>query len=633
VHPLDTGPFAVRLLAGCAAAAFLWCIAAELGIRLVQKYLGDRSVTWAAGPALGFALIGSAVALLGVFHAARPAFAVGLCVLIAALRSPSYLSIARRVPRAAAEAWAWLLDQTLPQRMAVGVSVFAFVTAAIAAALPASWWDPIAYHLPIAAAALSRGAFAFDPGMVQSAFPALGEAAALPAYALAGSAGAAMATLFAGVALAITCAVLAQRLAAGSGALAAALVMSSALWLWLAPSFYVDIPYAAFVVAGLGVPLLWQPDAQTRASPFSVVAAGAACGALAGAAAAIKYPGLAAGVVALAMLLAVGPRQRVLSFGGFAAGFVALAVGWYARNFAATGDPVYPFLAGALRYPESIVAFAGRYIEMTRHWCGGGTDIGDLITLPWRLLADPRSFCGDPGYALRLGVIFAIVCVVTSRRAWPIGLAVLALTLFWFESSQQWRFLAPALALVAVLAAVGVAGLRDRLRDLAAVLLVALGVLGVLVNWLPTNISQASSSIVPGYAYASGAQDGSAYLRNRLETFGASLWLRAHDVAWAQVISLDDVRTYYFGGGIAWANPFYQQLWDLDWSAPSATRYASLYAHGYRYVVINQTPAYVRRTPTGVSWDVLAGDERAGALTIRYTENDVRIDEIATPRR
>jgi len=328
------------------------------------------------------------------------------------------------------------------------------------------------------------------------------------------------------------------------------------------------------------------------------------------------------------MLLSVGPPQRALAFGGFAAGAILIAAGWYLRNLIVVGDPVYPFLADALRFPDAVVAFAGRYSDMTRHWCGGGSSLSDLATLPWRLLANPRSFCGDPGYALRLGVIFALACVATTRRSWPIAIAALALTLIWFESSQQWRFLAPALALFAVLAAVGVIGLREQLRALSAFLLLALGTAGALVNWLPATITEASSSIAPGYAYVAHLEDGAAYLRRRLETFSAAEWLSSQHVEAARVISLDDVRTYYFGGGLAWANPYYQQLFDLDWTARPSVRYRQLYARGYAYMLVNASPAYVHRTPTGVDWNALDADVRSGALEQVFRDGDVTVFRI-----
>ena len=93
-----------------------------------------------------------------------------------------------------------------------------------------------------------------------------------------------MSMLFAGTTLAFVCARLAERYAHGSGPLAAALVTSCALWLWLAPSSYVDVQFALFAVSAVGVPLLLTDSAA--------LPAGVLCGVFAGAAAATKYAGL-----------------------------------------------------------------------------------------------------------------------------------------------------------------------------------------------------------------------------------------------------------------------------------------------------------------------------------------------------
>jgi len=643
VHPLDTGSFLPRLVTGLAAAVFVWGVAAELGNRMLRSRVRDGAVRAALGAPLGYALIGSLVALLGLAHAATPRFCIALVTLIALIRLPSYVSHARRVPDRLRVAFFFVRRTTWLDRAAMLVSAFALGTALVAAALPGVWWDPIAYHLPIAATALASGAFAFDPGMVQSAFPALGEAAALPAYAIAGSAGAAMATLFAGVLLASLCALLARWAAPGTELLACALMTSSALWLWLGPSFYVDMPFALFAAAAIATPLLVNENGvdgrmnstvsrpQGAGTTFALIT-GALCGALAGAAAAIKYSGLGAGALALGMLITLGPRPRSFAFGGFAFGFVVLSVGWYARNFAQIGDPVYPFLTGVLGFPAALTEFASRYVEMTRHWCGTPASAADLVLLPWRLLAEPRIFCGDQGFALRLGAIFALLGVGVVRRLRPLALASAALTIVWFFSSQQWRFLLSALALYAAIVAAATAGASGRLRDVGAALLLILGAAGIALNWLPATLNQASSSIVPGFAYVAGRESPNAYLERRLETFGASEWLRAHGATRESVIALDDVRTYYFWGGIAWANPYYQQQWSLNWSVPSAERYSALRAHRFRYLLVNASPEYVHRTPTGVNWDVLTDDVKRGALSAVYASDGVAVYEIVEQR-
>jgi hypothetical protein len=632
VHPLDAAAFPVRLIAGLGAAAFVWLVVSEIGYRLVRPHLATRAAALALGAAIGYALLGCAIALLGVAHALRPWVVIGVVVAAAIVRIPAYAGILERRQTLIASLRTWYVSLPTLGRGALFVCAFATLTAIVAAALPAVWWDPIAYHLPIAARALATGAFGIDPLMVQSSWPSLGEACALPAYAAAGSAGAAMSMLLAGVVLSFICALLAERVAPGSGPLAAALVTSSALWLWLAPSSYVDVQFALFAVGAVAVPLLApspgleRPGLQTAG--LQSVAIGVLCGVLAGAAAATKYAGLPFGLIALVVILAAGPRARGWTFAGFALGGLAIASGWYLRDLVTTGDPLYPFLTAIHKANISVAQFPAMNSAWEQHWCGGGNGFGDLLTLPWRLLTDPRSFCGDLGYALRLSVIFALAGLVRIRSTWPIVLACAGVTLYWFVLAQELRFLLPAVALFAVLAAAGTTVLTERLNALARALLLALCAFGILVNWLPWTIADASNSLLPGYAYVEGREDGPGYLRRRLETYAAAEWLVQHGARRDQVISLDDIRTYYFWGGVAWANPAYQYVWTLDWAVAPAVRYQALKRAGYRYLLSNETPAYVHRTPTGVEPTVLAGDVGQGVLTRVYRDGDVSIYQI-----
>jgi hypothetical protein len=509
------------------------------------------------------------------------------------------------------------------EKAATTTTGFAFVFAWAAAALPAVWWDPIAYHLPIAARALSQHAFVFDPAMTQTGFPLLGEAAALPAYAVAGSAGAAMATLGSGVALALIVGVWAERLEPGSGRLATALVACSALWLWLAPSFYVDVPFAMFAVAAIALPAMTADDRASRG-----IAAAAGC--LAGAAAAVKYPGIVVAVVALAVTAIFAPgRERIRSTFTFVGAAAIVAAGWYVRSGIAAGDPLYPFLTARMAGPAH--DFAVRYVEMTRTWCGGGTSIVDLIALPWRLLSSPQSFCGDAGYALDLGAIFAVLSIAFWRKTAVPIIAAAALAAFWFYSSQQWRFLMPSMAMFAVLAAVGATAATGRLRNLAHGLLIVLCIVGVVVDLLPGPSRDASDSIAPAYAYMAGTQTGGAYLSSRLESYDAAMWLRT-DGGGARAAALDDVRDYYFGPSTVWFNPFYQPAWAIDWSLPAAARYRALERAGFEYVIIDANQAFVARTPTGVDFQAIAQDEKAGVIAKVFESDDVSIYRLVRPR-
>ncbi len=623
MHPLDTAPFGIRALAGVAAGGLTWIIAADLGgavVKIVARQLRGPQLF---GAALGYALIGLAVGVAAALHALTP-WVIGICALvIIVLRAREYVHAIAHLP-------VWVHERQQRWRSLDLISKFAWVVATVAllialcaAALPAVWWDPIAYHLPIVALALAHHTLAFDPGIPQTGFPLLAESAALPAYALAGSAGAAMATLGSGIVLALVCGELAESFASGARALATALVATSALLLWLAPSFYIDVPFALFAVAALAVPMLAARDNTPLLGSLS--------GAFAGAAAATKYPGLFVAVIAAVVALIYLPR-RAVALASFAGGLLVVGLGWYARTYVLTGDPLYPFLGAMLASMRAQHGGVHNNVVQTfhaasPHFCGGGIAPVDLILLPWRMLVDPRMFCGDPGYALRLGIVVVIAALFIFGRLRAMIAIIAVLSIFWFYTAQQWRFLVDALALFAVVVAAGATLIRSQARVLVGAVLIVLCLVGALTQVFPWTIADASNSLVPAYRYMLGRETGTDYLRHRLESFAAAQWLANHDKD-AKIFALDDVRDYYFGANVMWGNSPYPGGWRLDWSAPPAQRYVDLENKGFNYMVVNANPAYLNRTVVDVDWPALADDVKSGELKTVFAQNDVIVYQL-----
>ena len=633
-HALDLAPFAARLLAGIAAGALTWLLAADYGDMLVARFITIAHPAGHIGvaAATGYAAIGSIVGVLGLLGEINLFTTAGLLACAVLIRARVYVRAFR-----SAGGW-WTKGRAALERLdgldraALIVVTLAVVTASVNAALPAVWWDPIAYHLPIVTAALRQGAFAFDPHMVQTGFPQLGEAAAIPAYAIAGTAGAAMVTLGAGLCIVLVVWTLADGVCEHSGAFAAMLVASSALWAWLAPSFYVDMPFALFALAALLVALRAGSKLNdTVHKTGNVAGAAMVAGMLCGAAAGVKYSGLGVIAIVAVVMLAVAQGERARVLLPFAGGCALIAGAWYLRSWLLTGDPVYPFAAASFIHSQAVRDFGARYADMTRHWCGGGSSLGDLLSLPYRLFADPRSFCGDPGIALRVAVVFALAAVALVPRARLLAAVGLVLTLFWFVTSQQWRFLLPALFIYCAIAAAGIAGLGPRLRTWGGMIMAALGCLTVLANWSPSWRAQASASTVPALPYISGRFDARAYLDARLESFAAARWLSEFGIDGNQIVALDDVRDYYMPAGIVWANPYYQQAIALDWSLPTTTRYRGLTAAGKLYLVVNTNDVYLRRTPTGVDWAALQQDRHHGLREI-FSRNGVVVFDMSALR-
>jgi hypothetical protein len=232
---------------------------------------------------------------------------------------------------------------------------------------------------------------------------------------------------------------------------------------------------------------------------------------------------------------------------------------------------------------------------------------------------------------LRLGSALVVAGLAWLKRLYPLYAIAFMLTAMWFFQSPQDRFLIPALCFFAVIVAAAAESVGARLRNGMAVVLAVAAMAAVLTNWLPAAVGEASNSLAPARAYLSGRESAPVYLDRRLESHAAAVWLGSKKLAGERVLALDDVRDYYFGPDIVWANPYYQPVWSVDWYHDGTDRWANFVNAGFHYMVVNDNRAYVSRTPTGVDWSILRQDERLGIIRRVFDRNDVIVYELRTP--
>ena len=230
-------------------------------------------------------------------------------------------------------------------------------------------------------------------------------------------------------------------------------------WRWLAPALLVGCWHAPWI-AGLAavdhlvvlgvvvsVQLLTEPRAGGTVDWTGI-------GAAWGLALAAKYQAvLPVAAVGVAALVVCGrERLRLLM-----AGAVALAASsfWWIRNVVETGNPVFPLLWSVFGGSGWSLQDDQRYQALVREGVQGGTlqaALARLVMPPdglgwWFLLAVPLALAallrrGEPEVRVRL-----------------VGGAVVVATAAWLFSSQTTRYALPVAALMAALAAAGVAGL------------------------------------------------------------------------------------------------------------------------------------------------------------------------------
>ena len=489
-----------RALFGLAGAA----IVAAAIVRYPPETLGLPPVAGAPAGAKVAAVVASLLALLaidlaayalgrGLHRALRPPSTLasmaaierlalgllGLSTLVLALAGLRLLHVPvlAGMVGALGVAGAFLLARDLraatarPSPAAVVAAAVLLVSPLLAAWVPDYGWDAFAYHLALPERYLFRNRLVVTPLFPHSAFPQVVEMAYVVALALDSAATAKLLHLQFGVLAALAAFAMARASSLRAGALAVAVLAADPLFNWELAVAYNDL--AAMLFALLAASAL---DEWRRTSDRGALRAAAVFG---GACVAVRYT---AGVVPVALLLLVWlwrPRaawrakaRATLALAGLGAAVVAP---WLARNALLTGNPVSPAAQAVFHAPGEEyfdpVALA-QSIALTRS-VGPGRGVDDLVLLPVNLTL--RARIGDyRGFGFRVGALYllgAIAFVLGGRHA-SVARTCMALaaivTLAWFFTFQEPRYLLPALGLVAVAGGIGLDALLPRRRGRAS---------------------------------------------------------------------------------------------------------------------------------------------------------------------
>ena len=336
----------VRAGLDIAAAAGMIILGAALGRRiLVWLNLADlppADLVWLA-PALGLGGLGLFGLGLGLAGGWRRSLVYGLALLAAILLARDGLALARQLrgwrPRLAVGRWG---RRYLALTLALTVSL---------ALAPPTSWDGLFYHLTGPALYAAQGRIApLDVNIPHLAFPSLMEMLFGFGLLLRGDVAAKLLHLAYGLLLAALVYRLSRRwqgrAAAGwSLLLLAAMPMAAVLAAWA----YNDLALAFYQLAALYALLAWQ---ETRQRGWLL-----AGGLLSGLALGLKYTAFPLPLVGLVYVLWQRRETRFLSLRAkqkrlrlqknlvsYALLIGLAAAPWYLRNWAFTGNPVYPFL-------------------------------------------------------------------------------------------------------------------------------------------------------------------------------------------------------------------------------------------------------------------------------------------------
>ncbi len=316
----------------------------------------------------------------------------------------------------------------------------------------------------------------------------------------------------------------------------------------------------------------------------------ALAGAYGGLAAGAKYQGIAAAFALVVLLW----RTR-WTLGACHMAFTALsAAPWYLRNWAFTGNPLYPFLFGGLRWDSF------REYWFSRFGTGLANAPLQLLAAPWE--ATIMGVEGKQGYEATIGplllmlVPLVLLTLSGQSRLRLHGLAIYSAVfygfwLFGLANSRNYMQGRQLLAAFPGLALVGAVAF-DRLRalDFAQFSLHRFARLVVLLVMLLTFSSYAIEIIADNpLRFLAGLESRDDYLSRRLGPYYAAIQYVNHNLpTTSRVLFLWETRSYY---AQRWVQP--DASLDLfphwTWQLPDADSVVALWrSEGYTHVLMSR---------------------------------------------
>ena len=484
--------------------------------------------------AIGLLALGYLVFALAAAHVlVAPALAalVALPIVVAAPAAGRWLRAQPRLSR--------------PRRATLGLLALAALLGAtpfLDALVPRYGWDGLTYHLSVPERYLWAHQIWFSRFSLYSAFPLNVEMLYALGLGLSGTAACKLINLQLGLLALWTLALITRRASPRAAALAVAIVVADPLFTWELGVAYSDTGGLLFALLAAQA-LVDALPALDRRALMRLALFGGAC-------VAVRVPALLV-PVALAVVLAVGARARgARAVAGavalVAAGVVAAMAPWWLRNAVFTGNPFAPALQrGPAPYFDPRVL--AQMFAFSRS-IGIGHGLGALARLPWTLFvtSSPGAYHGGfgfevgPLYFVALVAALAVPAVRRHATFGPLLGAAGLLAIGWFFTSQEARYLLPALVFAAAaggaaLDALGTTRVRRALvwsLPLAGVALTH----GPLVASLPARVVVALGPIsTEAFAEREDAARVGAELRESLPPG-------------ARVLLVLEPRSFYFRG-------------------------------------------------------------------------------------
>ena len=501
--------------------------------------------------------------------------------------------------------------------------------------IPPTFYDELAYHLPIAQYALRTGALPALPWSFFTYMPHLSD-------------------LFLGWGLAL-------------GGEIGARSMHFAFWIaiWIAGWAFVEAmttperrPRIGYVIAGAFASsatflfLSALPFAETSLT-FAVLASAALIalpvtsaswlpvGLLWGLAISVKLSGVSWMIAGALAALVIGWPMRFL----LKAGLVAFAMGapWWGRTWWLTGNPFYPlgyrWLGGLYWNDASQARLQGDLPSLPEPF-----NVMTLLRLPFDMVMAPERFgsasdCGPLAVAagclmlsLPLWPFVVNLAPITRRQCYAAGLFILFTATIWIMTSTTTRFFAPGFMLgLSIFAAL----LIKTPKAIFAVTLIILTALGV---WGTSRFLSVHTQVFSSEKVALGQEPAEEYAKRTIDHYEAAMFAKEHLPPDANLLFIGESRPFYFDRTSLAPYPFHGHPlaeWMRETASPEQLR-DRLRTEGFTHVILNTREFKRLRDQYQVlafsGPDASLFDQRLKqlpqAMTMRFAKRNVYVFEI-----
>lgn len=458
--------------------------------------------------------------------------------------------------------------------------------------IPPTFYDELAYHLPIAQYALRTGSLPALPWSFFTYMPHLSDLFLGWGLALGGDVGARSMHLVFWIVIWI----------AGWGFMETMTTPERSPWIGC-------VIAGAFASSSTFLFLGALPFAETSLT-FAVLASAALIalpittvpwlpvGLLWGLAISVKLSGISWVIAGALAALAIGWPMRSLIKAGLAT--LAIALPWWGRAWWLTENPLYPlgyrWLGGLYWNEDSQARLQGDLPSLPEPF-----SILTLLRLPYDMVMTPERFgsasdCGPLAvvavclmFSLPLWAVFLRLDQIGRRQCYAAGLFGLLTATIWGMTSTTTRFFAPALMLgLSLLAAL----LTKAPKPIFAIAIAILTVSGI---WGTSRFISTHSLVFASEKVALGEETGPEFAARTIDHYEAAMFAKKHLPHDAKLLFIGESRPFYFDRTSLAPYPFHEHpltQWIRESASPEQLR-DRIRREGFTHVILN-TREFIR---------------------------------------